>query len=79
MTGKPVIREDFTEAVIRVAFNPFTEQFAIPEATSARQVDWLADITMLLKSFLATVEGDVAMVREVRDVSDRQKDAGLAP
>ena len=73
MTGKPIIREDFTEAVIRVAFNPFTEQFAIPDATTARQVDWLADITMLFKSFLPTVEGYVAQVRDSRDVTEDQR------
>ena len=73
MTGKPIIREDFTEAVIRVAFNPFTEQFAIPDATTARQVDWLTDITLLFKSFLPTVEGYVAKVRDARDVTEDQR------
>jgi Protein of unknown function DUF262 len=32
-TGKPVVREDFTEARIKIAFNPFTELFAVPDAT----------------------------------------------
>ena len=73
MTGKPIIREDFTEAVIRVAFNPFTEQFAIPDATTARQVDWLTDITLLFKSFLPTVEGYVAKVRDSRDVTEDER------
>jgi hypothetical protein len=73
MTGKPIIREDFTESVIRVAFNPFTEQFAIPDATTARQVDWLTDITLLFKSFLPTVEGYVAKVRDSRDVTEDQR------
>ena len=73
MTGKPIIREDFTESVIRVAFNPFTEQFAIPDATTARQVDWLTDITLLFKSFLPTVEGYVAKVRDSRDVTEDER------
>ena len=73
MTGKPIIREDFTESVIRVAFNPFTEQFAIPDATTARQVDWLTDITLLFKSFLPTVEGYVAKVRDSRDITEDQR------
>ena len=73
MLGKPVLREDFTEQVIKVAFNPFTEQFAIPDATTAKQVEWLPDITPLFHSFLETVEGYVDKVREVREVTEDER------
>lgn len=73
MLGKPVLREDFTEQVIKVAFNPFTEQFAIPDATTARQVEWLPNVTPLFHSFLETVEGYVAKVREARDVTEDER------
>jgi Protein of unknown function DUF262 len=46
-TGKPIVREDFTEARIKIAFNPFTQLFAVPDATTEKQVEWLADITPL--------------------------------
>jgi hypothetical protein len=55
-TGKPVVREDFTAARIKIAFNPFTELFAVPDATTEKQVEWLADITTLFDDFLDTVE-----------------------
>lgn len=70
MLGKPVLREDFTEQVIRVAFNPFTEQFAIPDATTAKQVEWLPDITALFNSFLSTVENYWKTVKEERDLDE---------
>lgn len=73
MLGKPVLREDFTEQIIKVAFNPFTEQFAIPDATTARQVEWLPNITPLYHSFLETVEGYVEKVREVREVTEEDR------
>lgn len=73
MLGKPVLREDFTEQVIKVAFNPFTEQFAIPDATTAKQVEWLPDITPLFHSFLETVEAYVDKVREVREVTEDER------
>lgn len=73
MLGKPVLRDDFTEQTIKVAFNPFTEQFAIPDATTTRQVEWLSDITPLFNSFLDTVESYVAKVREVREVSEDER------
>ena len=52
-----VVREDFTEARIKIAFNPFIELFAVPDATTEKQVEWLADITPLFDDFLDTVEG----------------------
>ena len=73
MLGKPVLREDFSEQVIKVAFNPFTEQFAIPDATTDRQVEWLPNITPLYHSFLETVEAYVEKVREVREVSEDER------
>jgi hypothetical protein len=73
MTGKPVLREDFSQAVIKVAFNPITEQFAIPDATTTKQIEWLADITPLFGSFLTTVEDYVARLKEVREVTDAER------
>ena len=70
MLGKPVLREDFSEQIIRVAFNPFTEQFAIPDATTAKQVEWLPDITALFNSFLSTVENYWKTVKEERDLDE---------
>lgn len=70
MLGKPVLREDFTEQVIRVAFNPFTEQFAIPDAATARQVEWLPDVTPLFNSFLTTVEDYWKTIKGERDLDE---------
>lgn len=72
-TGKPVVREDFTQTVIKVAFNPFSEQFAIPDATTARQVEWLLDITALFRAFLPTVESYVARLRDHRGVTEDER------
>lgn len=66
VTGKPVLRDDFSHARIRVAFNPYTGQFAIPDATTDKQVEWLADITLLYDDFLGVVEGYVDRIRTVR-------------
>ena len=56
MEGKPVLNEDFSETRITVAFNPFTEQFAIPSAATKNNPEWLPDISKLFGSFLTTVE-----------------------
>jgi hypothetical protein len=72
-TGKPVVREDFTEARIKIAFNPFTELFAVPDATTEKQVEWLADITPLFEDFLDTVEGYSERLEQVRGDLTKQE------
>jgi hypothetical protein len=72
-TGKPVVRENYTSAPIRIAFNPFTERFAVPDATTAKQSDWLADITPLFTRFLSTTEGFIARLKQSRDVDEDER------
>ena len=73
-TGKPVVREDFTEARIKIAFNPFTELFAVPDATTEKQVEWLADITPLFDDFLDTVESYIERLEQIRgDLSKQER------
>jgi hypothetical protein len=72
-TGKPVVREDFTEARIKIAFNPFTELFAVPDATTEKQAEWLADITPLFEDFLETVESYTERLEQVRGELSRQE------
>src|SRR6266536_3331451 len=72
-TGKPIVREDFTEARITIAFNPFTELFAVPDATTQKQVEWLADITPLFQDFLDTVESYIERLEQARGDLSRQE------
>jgi hypothetical protein len=72
-TGKPVVREDFTAARIKIAFNPFTELFAVPDATTEKQVEWLADITPLFDDFLDTVESYIERLEQVRGDLTKQE------
>lgn len=74
VTGEAVLREDFTETRIKVAFNPWTEQFIIPDATTSKNPEWLPDITALFGSFLSTVEGYLKRIAAVRDVSEEERE-----
>ncbi|MEY8040030.1 DUF262 domain-containing protein [Saccharopolyspora cebuensis] len=64
--GRTILRADFSRARIRIAFNPFTEQFAVPDATTDRQVEWLADITPLFDDSYETVEGYIERLEQAR-------------
>lgn len=66
ITGKPVRRDDYTEQRIAIAFNPFSEQFAIPDATTENQPEWLADITPLFSDFLDTIDEYTERLERVR-------------
>lgn len=66
VTGKPVVRSDFTTARIKIAFNPFSEQFSVQDATTLKQVEWLADITPLFDDFLETVETFIDRLEQAR-------------
>src|SRR3954471_24199270 len=47
MRGVPVLSEDFSERRIRLAFRPRDGHFAVPDSTTDRDPEYLADITQL--------------------------------
>lgn len=47
MKGHPIVRSDYQEARIRVAFNPLEETFAIPDASIRRNPRYIHDISQL--------------------------------
>jgi hypothetical protein len=47
MRGVPVLDENFTERRIRIAFRPRDGRFAVPDATTDRDPEYLPDITQL--------------------------------
>lgn len=40
----PVLRENFEHETIRIAFNPLTAEFAVPDATTQKSAELIADI-----------------------------------
>lgn len=44
MKGVKVWREDYTREVIRLAFNPLTERFEVPNKATERSAEWINDI-----------------------------------
>lgn len=48
--GAPVLRENYAEERIVVAFNPQTERFAIPNNAIGRSPEWIKDIRTVFES-----------------------------
>lgn len=45
--GSEVIRADFSKGPIRIAFNPLTERFDVPDATTSKDKAYISDISVL--------------------------------
>jgi len=43
--GKAIINSDNEEQIIRIAFNPLTEEFAVTDATREKDPEWLTNIS----------------------------------
>lgn len=80
--GAEVVRADFTKGAIRIAFNPLTERFDVPDATTAKDKAYIPDISVLwrkdtkLLSFAKAFLKDLAATRDLStDEEERIEDA----
>jgi len=72
LKGKKVLREDFTEEFIEIAFNPIEETFKVADAAVRRDKRWIPNISRLWASdtdIFDLVETFLAGLRESHEVS----------
>ncbi|MCB9619808.1 MAG: DUF262 domain-containing protein [Sandaracinus sp.] len=77
MTGTPVIDEQYRTRRIQVAFRPRDETFAVPDATTRRDPEYIDDITQLWRGELPHrrfVKAFVERLQASRDLSDEEID-----
>ena len=48
--GQRVLREDYSEELIVVSFNPLTERFSVPDGATKRSSEWIQDIREVFES-----------------------------
>jgi len=56
-TGHPVVREDYSESRVRIAFRPRDARFEVTDAAIEKDPEFLPDITPLWKDYRVTVNG----------------------
>jgi hypothetical protein len=71
MTGAPIVRENYEQSRIRLAFNPFTERFEVA-GVGTSSAEWITDITPLFQDSVAAVESFIGQIRELKEVSDEE-------
>lgn len=90
-TGYAVVREDYSESRIRIAFRPHDERFEVADAAIEKDPEFLPDITPLWSNYRDTVQGYLQRLRAARgeisgelrnhveDVLDRVRDLRAYP
>jgi hypothetical protein len=91
LTGTSVVREDYSESRIRIAFRPHDCTFEVADAAIEQDPEFLADITPLFDDYKSTVRGYLTRLEAARgeldqverdrldDQFDRVRDVGAYP
>ena len=66
VTGTPIIRKDYTEGRIRIAFCPAEERFEVTDAAIEKDAEYIPDITELWRSYRDTTKRFYARLVEHR-------------
>lgn len=66
MTGIPVLRKDFTEGRIRIAFCPSKKQFEVADAAIEKDPEFIPDITEVWRAYRETTKRYFARLMEHR-------------
>ncbi len=65
-----VLRDNFEHEFIRIAFNPLTGEFAVPDATTEKKPEFIPDISeVFLKDTYETISGYLDRLRQARDLA----------
>jgi Protein of unknown function DUF262/Helicase conserved C-terminal domain/PLD-like domain/SNF2-related domain len=65
-TGHPIVRDDYSESRIRIAFRPHDTRFEVTDAAIDKDPEFLADITPLWKDYKATVRSYLERLEAAR-------------
>lgn len=79
VTGEKVLREDYSQERIVVAFNPLTERFAIPDSAIKRSPEWIQDIRDVFASPIDARHEYIAGLEKARGVErlDRNSERAI--
>ena len=76
LTGHPVVREDYAETRLRLAFCPLDGRFQVTDAATERNPEFLADMTPIWHDYRGTVRSYVQRLQSSRGpLAEDQEDA----
>jgi uncharacterized protein with ParB-like and HNH nuclease domain len=77
ITGAPILRKDYTDGRIKIAFRPIDQRFEVLDAAIERDPEFIPDISRVFGgSFLSFVNKFISQVEQSRgtDLTDEEKD-----
>lgn len=73
---EPVLRDNFEHEYIRIAFNPLKGEFAVPDATTEKQPEFIPDVSLVFQlDTYETISDYLERLRQSRDVSKDEERA----
>lgn len=77
LKGVPIVNEKYHTESIRIAFHPLEEKFEVTNSAIERDVEWIADISVLWKpetSAYTFIQGYLSRLKERRKLSPEEED-----
>jgi hypothetical protein len=76
MTGSKIVRQDYTEARIRIAFRPTDATFAVADAAIEKDPEFIADVSELWVSgnYRVAERAFLARLAAKRDLDEAERD-----
>lgn len=74
--GVPVIRENYQQEIIKIAFNPLTEKFEVTDAAIIKDKSYIPNISLLWQEnegILSVVRKYISQLEETREVTEEEK------
>jgi hypothetical protein len=75
LTGISVVREDYSESRVKLAFRPHDGHFAVADAAIARNPEFLSDISELWRNYRSTVAEYFERLGDARDLDSIDRNA----
>jgi hypothetical protein len=76
LTGTPVLREDFSQERIQIAFRPIDGRFEVANSIISRDPEWIPDVTRLWApnvGLMKLTQSYLTVIRQRRDLTDAEE------
>lgn len=77
MSGTPILKADYSQSRIRIAFRPMDRTFAVADAATDRDAEFVSDISVLWQpgEYRNSLRAFIRRLREKREVSETELDS----
>lgn len=75
LSGREILREDYSKETIRISFNPFLKRFEVPNSATDRSADWIHDVSTVFGNSTTARRSYFKRLRaEGREITDEEEE-----